>query len=92
MDMIQQISDIPDIGLQNLLTHSMRYALQHSNIASTAAAQADKSTDPNQVMQAVAIHRDTAMLMNEMVKVILAAQPAPEKPKPTKRGKQPAAD
>jgi hypothetical protein len=92
MDMIQQIASISDVGLQNLLTHSMRYALQHNNIASTVTAQADKNADPNQVMQAVAIHRDTAMLMNEMVKVILAAQPAPEEPKPTKRGKKPAAD
>lgn len=92
MDMIQQIASIPDVGLQNLLTHAMRYALQHNNIASTVAAQADKSADPNQVAQAVAIHRDTAMLMNEMVKVILAAQPASEEPKPMKRGKKPAAD
>lgn len=79
MDILQKLTQIQDINLQNLLSHSMRYAHQHTNIA--AHVESQKTEDKDHEMrnkQAAAIHRDTALLMNELVKKILEMVPTPE--------------
>lgn len=83
MDFVDQLNRIQDLGLRELLTHSVRYSLQHSLIAS----QCEASEDPN-AKNAMAIHKDTNMLMLALVKRILADNPPVEdnpQPVPTKR-------
>lgn len=90
MDILQKLTQITDTELQNILSHAMRYAHQHSNIATQVEAQ--KTADPDAEMRnkhAAAIHRDTALLMNELVKKVLVLheelKPAEEPAQPRKR-------
>lgn len=72
MDFMDQLNQIQDLGLRELLTHSVRYSLQHSLIAS----QCEASNDPN-AQAAVTIHRDTNVLMLALIKRVLADNPPP---------------
>lgn len=76
MDTLTKLSDIKDVELQALLSHSLRYSLQHNVIA----AQAEAQTDNPAAGQAVIIHKDTANLLKMLVDKILELQPAPKPP------------
>lgn len=78
MDILAKLSEVKDVDLQALLSHSVRYSLQHSTIA----AQAEATKDNPQAANAAVIHRDTANLLNLLVEKILELQP---EPKPAKR-------
>lgn len=77
MDTLSKLGEIKDIELQALLSHSLRYSLQHNVIAAQAEAQTDNPNAGN----AVVIHKDTANLLKMLVEKILELQPAPVAPK-----------
>jgi hypothetical protein len=82
MDIFAKINEIKDVELQALLSHSLRYSLQHSMIAAQAEAQKDNPNSAN----AVAIHKDTANLMKMLVEKVLDQLPVAPPPKaPTKK-------
>lgn len=76
MDILSKLAEIKDVELQALLSHSVRYSLHHSTIAT----QAEAAKDNPQAEQAVVLHRDTANLMNMLVQKILELQPEPKAP------------
>lgn len=87
MDTLQKLNSIEDVDLQALLSHSMRYSLQHNVIASQAEAQAKVKSSPQaaQAAQAAAIHKDTANLLNMLVNKILELQEPPTAATPAKK-------
>lgn len=87
MDTLEKLNAIEDVELQALLSHSMRYSLQHNVIAAQAESQAKVKGNPQaaQAAQAAAIHKDTANLLNLLVNKILELQEPPAAPAPAKK-------
>lgn len=84
MDTLSRLNDVKDTELQSLLSHAIRYALQHNVIAAQVSEQKD---NPNSG-QAYVIHKDTANLMKAMVEKILdMIPPEPAAKKRATRGK-----
>jgi hypothetical protein len=82
MDIIEQLNKVEDLELQDLLTHAVRYTMTHNLIASKAAAAKDNP----QANQAAGIHKDTAFILDALVKRVLADNLPVEAPvKPAKR-------
>lgn len=82
MDVIEQLNNLKDPALQALLTNATQYTLTHNLIAAQAAAAKDNP----QANQAAVIHKDTAVLLDALVKRVLAdnaeAPAEPAKPAP----------
>lgn len=78
MDMLDQLNKLEDPDLQALLSHAIRFSLTHNLIASQAAALKDNP----QANQAAGIHKDTAVVIDALVKRLLADNPPPEAPAP----------
>lgn len=86
MDIIDQINALQDHKLRELLTHSLRYAMQHNLIASQVAQLPNADA---QTQQAIVIHSDTNMLLMELTKRVLADnKPAPAAKAPAKKKKK----
>lgn len=87
MDTLAKLNEITDVELQALLSHAMRYSLQHNVIAAQAEKQAQdlKGQPAQQALQAAAIHKDTANLLNLMVNKVLELMPAPAPPPAPKK-------
>lgn len=83
MDILTKLSEIKDVDLHALLTHAMRYSLQHDMIAT----QAEKQTDNPNAPGAVVLHKDTANLMKMLVEKVLELQPTPAPIKKTAKKK-----
>ena len=79
MDFMEQLAQVQDPALKELLTHAVRYSLQHSLIAS----QCEASADPNAKSAAI-IHKDTNILMMGLIKQVLKDNPPPA-PAPAKK-------
>lgn len=79
MDLIEQLNQLTDPGLRELLTHSVRYGMQHNLIA----AQCEASSEPA-AQNAVVLHKDTYALIMGLVKQVLKDNPPP-KPAPAKK-------
>lgn len=85
MDIIDQINALEDHKLRELLTHSVRYAMQHSLIAAQVAQLPNADA---QSQQAIAIHGDTNMLLMELTKRVLADNKPTSAPKAKKAAKR----
>lgn len=85
MDILTQLADVKDVELQTLLSHAMRNALQHNIYAANGTKAADENPQQAaQIAQAVAMHKETAMLVTELVNQVLKRI---EEPKPPAAGK-----
>lgn len=75
MDVLEQLNAIEDPELQALVTSGLRYALTHNLIASQASAMKDNP----QANQAAAIHKETATILDMLIKRLMEDNKSVEK-------------